>query len=188
MPLGFGKRRCEISSVAVVDGAVFCDAEDLDTPGQIYDKILFAATAGSQVAIPQLGTEVIVEEISGEKIITNVLTYPGNTGGSKSDMEAGVADKGASMSFVFGPRDGADGPEKVSMEYRESGYVLDIDIDGDVTINAGGNVQITEGGTPKKVLTEDATFEYEDTDGNGNTSTKTTSKVSNDETTSVEVE
>jgi hypothetical protein len=69
---------------------------------------------------------------------------------------------------------------------------ISIETDGDVDISAGGDVVIDEQGSAKSVLTEDAVFEFqqrEDTsDGSGGTVTRTTSTVSNGETTKTDIE
>jgi hypothetical protein len=73
----------------------------------------------------------------------------------------------------------------------DSGTVS-IETDGDVNISAGGDVVIDENGTAKSVLTEDAVFEFQqrvDTgNGTGGTVTKTTTTVSNGETTETDIE
>jgi hypothetical protein len=89
--------------------------------------------------------------------------------------------------------DGLSDPStKVEIDDSGSTTQVNIETDGDINISAGGNVVIDEGGTAKKVLTEDAVFEYEDTgdtsDGSAGTTTKTTTKVSNNEVTETEIE
>jgi len=183
----FGKRRGEVASVYISGGNVFCTIEDKDIPNREYNAKL-TTTSISETSIPPVGTEVLVEKIGGEVFVTNIVSSSVESGLSESEVKEGAVNQCASMSFVFAQRDGASDPEKLSIEYRDGGYVIDLDVDGDITIDAGGDVTIKEGGTAKKVLTEDAVFEYEDTDENGSTATKTTSKVSNGEKTSVEIE
>lgn len=188
----FVRERCEITSVEVKDGMILCNAESLDEPAQEYSEVIYGNSNSSLVEVPRIGEEVVVETLNGDYIATHTLSIPNGSGGSKSDMEAGALNQAASMTLVLGPRDGADSPETISVEYRSDGYVLDVDIDGDLTISAGGDVKISRGGTAKKVLTEDAVFEYEDTgdtsDGTASATTKQTSKVVNGEKTDVELE
>jgi hypothetical protein len=202
MGKNFDKRRCFITSVEVKDGIVICDLEDVDKPSQQYNAAIYGNLTAGIIDIPPIGSEVLAERYGGDFIVTNVLSIPTETGGTESELKKGAENSKGSMSVVFGPRDGASEVEKISIEYREDGYIVDLDVDGDVNITSKtgdisieatqGNVYLSEGGTPKKILTEDAVFEYQqriDTkDGSGGTSTKTTTKVSNGETTEVEVE
>lgn len=86
----------------------------------------------------------------------------------------------------------SDPTTQVAIDDSGASTEVKIETDGDITISAGGDVVIDEGGSAKSVLTEDAVFEYEqrvDTeDGSGGTQTKTTTKVSNNETTETEME
>lgn len=107
----------------------------------------------------------------------------------KSDHSAGSPD----VVRLAKKSDGLSDPStKVEIDDSGSSTQVNIETDGDINISADGNVYIDEGGTPKKVLTEDAVFEYEDTgdtsDGTASAVTKTTSKVSNGEVTQTEIE
>lgn len=89
--------------------------------------------------------------------------------------------------------DGLSDPStQVAIDDSGSNPHVKIETDGDITISAGGDVVIDEGGTTKSVLTEDAIFEYEqriDTgNGSGGTTTETTTTVSNGEITETEIE
>lgn len=85
--------------------------------------------------------------------------------------------------------DGLSDPT-TSVEIDDSGSTTQINIetDGDINLTADGNIVIDNGDTPKSVLTEDAVFEYEDELSDGSTDTKTTTKVSNGETTSTQID
>jgi len=214
------KRRGLIQSVEVVNGIVVCDVEDADEPGLEYPKAIFGNITSNFVSVPQKGAEVLVEQYGGDYVITHVLSIPTETGMDESAVEDAAENQRGSMSFVFGPREGASSVEKFSIQHTDTGYEVEMDVDGainivseneninitaqqgdlavtaqqgdldvtaqqgDLNVEAqGGNVTISEGGTAKKLLTEDAVFEYVD-DG----STKTTSTVANGETTEVEID
>jgi len=195
---GFGKQRAFIESVDVKNGIVVCNTEDADSPGLEYPGAIYGNINSNLVSVPPIGAEVLVEQHGGDFIITNVLSIPSKTGMDEDVVERGAENQQSSAAFVFDPRDGSNKVEKFSIEYTGTGYEVTLDVDGDIDIlskggdvnirSESGDIYIDKGGSTKKVLTEDAVFEYEDTDGDGNTSTKTTSKVSNGETTEVELE
>lgn len=86
----------------------------------------------------------------------------------------------------------SDPTTQVAIDDSGGTVQVKIETDGDITISAGGDVVIDEGGTTKAVLTEDAVFEYEDTgdtsDGSATPTTKQTTTVSNGETTQTQIE
>lgn len=86
----------------------------------------------------------------------------------------------------------SDPTTQIALDNSGSSPHVRIETDGDITISAGGDVLIDEGGTATPVLTENAVFEYEDTgdtgDGSASPTTKTTSTVSNGEVTETEIE
>lgn len=89
--------------------------------------------------------------------------------------------------------DGLSNPTtQVAIDDSGSTTQVKIETDGDITISAGGDVVIDEGGSTKSVLTEDAVFQYEQrvdtSDGSGGTTTQTTTTVSNGETTQTQIE
>jgi len=213
---GFGKKRAFIESVDVENGIVVCNTEDADSPGLEYPGAIYGNINSNLVSVPPIGAEVLVEQHGGDFIITNVLSIPSKAGMNEDAVEKGAESQQSSAAFVFDPRDGSDKVEKFSIEYTNTGYKVTLDVDEDVDIlSRGGDINLkSEGGninivstdqdisirsgsgsvyigdesSSKKVLTEDAVFEYEDTDEDGNTSTKITSKVSNEEATEVELE
>jgi hypothetical protein len=126
---------------------------------------------------------------------TNEKTIPADA--ADADAEVSISDSG-----------------NINIATDEEGANININAEGDVNISAGGrkvsvsasqivadgnrvnisgnNVVIDEGGDPKKVLTEDAVFEYQqriDTDdGTGGTATKKTTTVVNKEITETDIE
>lgn len=107
----------------------------------------------------------------------------------RGSLYAELADDGSYARIA--KKSAGDASPAAQISINDQGGVT-IETDQDITISASGNVTIDEGGTPKKVLTEDAVFEYEDTgdtSGGGATpTTKTTTTVSNGETTETEIE
>lgn len=157
-----------------------------------------------EIAPPETGDNVIVGFLDGEGEAPIVL-------GNLYDIEnrpplgrAGMYRLKRGSLYLEAHEDGDwarlskksadDGTPTTKVEIDDSGAnpVVNIETDGDINISAGGDVVIDEGGTAKKVLTEDAVFEYEqrvDTgDGSGGTTTQTTTTVSNNETTETEIE
>lgn len=103
----------------------------------------------------------------------------------RSPLYAEMADDGSYARIAKKSADEASPDAQVEID--DTGAIT-IQTDGDITISAAGDVTIDEGGTPKQVLTEDAKFDYEDTQSDGSTTTKTTTTVSNGETTQTEIE
>lgn len=189
----FGKRRGMITDVRVQGGGVLCKVEDMNRPGETYPHCLLTNSSANTVDIPPQGSKVIVEKVDSKKYVTNIISFPSASKEDDSDLKKSALSGNGSMKIVFGSREEASFPESLSIQHTEDGYVFDLALDGDITINSkGGDVKIKEGGTAKKVLTEDAVFEYEDTgdssDGSAGSTVKTTSKVSNSEKTEVELE
>lgn len=163
------KRRGYVTNVAVSKGTVLCEVEDVDVPNQTYTCPLVRPVT-EQVVLPPVGSEVVVEKMRDEEwIVVGTLSTPGSSAGDEASMQNGSQDGYGSVSFVFGPREGASKTEKLAVEYRSDGYVINADVDGSVTINAGGKVTISsesgvvidQGGEAKKVATEDHTHSYE---------------------------
>lgn len=185
------RRRGYISDVTVQNGSVLCTIEDADIPNREYSQIPMLTSSMGTISVPAVGAEVVIGFVRGEPMVEGVVSSPPETG-SSNDMEGAAQDTKESMSLVFGNLEGGSAPNHITVEETASGYSVSIDVDGDVSISAGGNVTIDEGGTAKKLLTEDAIFEYDDTgdtsDGSASATTKTTTTVSNSETTETEIE
>lgn len=141
----FGKRIGYVESVFIQDGAVICRVEDKDTPNKVYDPVIYARSSAYEVSVPPQGAKVLVEKVNGEKIITGVLSSASATGADETAVKDGFEKGAASMSLVFGPREGADGVESIAVEYGSDGYNVDIDVDGEVTLQAGNGFTITDG-------------------------------------------
>ena len=172
----FGKRVGYISSVEIQDGTVVCDVEDKDTPNKVYSPVIYTRNSINSITVPPKDTKVLVERVTGEFIITGVLSTPGSSGMDESNAKSASQAGAGSMSLTF-HREGAEAAESIAVEYSSSGYNVSLDVDGDVTLEAGGNIVISKGGTTKKVATEDHVH---------STSNGTTGKP--DDVTSVELE
>lgn len=198
------KRRAEITKVQIKKGIVVCDAADLDKQDRVY-KAPFMRSATSEIVVPPVGATVVVEEMfDGETIISGILSTPKSSATDNQTLLDGTKKEGESVMHVF-DRSGASETERVAVEYRDGGYEITADVQGDVTVKTGGDatlsaptgqIVIEQGEQATPVLTENAVFEYEDstisdTDtggGSKSSTTKTTSTVSNGEITDVHID
>jgi hypothetical protein len=175
------------------DGAVLCTVEDKTTPNKEYTPVIYAANGPNEVTAPPEGTEVIVERVRGQYIVTGTIRAPPSAGKSEPDILAGTNQERGSVSFVFGQ----SGEEFLSVEYRDGGYVFNLDVKNDVTVKSQGDitidapqgdVQISEGGTTKKVATEDHTHSLTYDGGGDNSGSRSTTTDKPDDNTQVELE
>lgn len=141
----FDKRLGYIVDVLVQDGAVICRVEDKDTPNKIYDPVLYGRSSPKTVSVPPKGTQAMIEKVSGEWIITNIISTPSESGFDETKAKTGFENEAASMSLVFGPRESADGPEYINVEYDQDGYDININVDGNVNIQADEGFSILDG-------------------------------------------
>jgi hypothetical protein len=195
----FEFERCIVRNVRMVEGSPVCQIENRDSLDRTDVAVVLSQTP-EQITIPPIGSEVLVAKVKGIKVIFGVLQPPREEPSATPDIVSGVEEQQGSVSFTFGPRDGASEVEEFSIHHTSSGYEITADVDstitlktdGDIRLKAGGDIVIEQDGTPKPVLTEDATFEYEDTgdtsDGSATAETKTTTTVSNGETTDTKVD
>jgi len=181
-------RKGVITSVSVIESEVRCDVEDLFENGIVYDNLRIEKPTSGEIVVPEVGEAVMLRPTYGSKpIITGFIDLPDDTFTDSQAVEDGAVQEEQSIAFALG----SDG-ESVVFERTTDGYNVSIDVAGDVTISAPGDIVIDQGDTPKQVLTEDAVFEYEDTgdtgSGAGPTETKTTTTVSNGEVTTTEID
>jgi hypothetical protein len=143
------KRRAKITDVAIHDGVVLCNGEDMDRPGRTYTATLMRPISG-QVNIPKIGSEVLIERLHDEEwVIMGVLSTPGATGADEEQLRDAARDGHDSVSLVLDPGGDGEAPEKISVEYRDGGYILDVDLDGDITLKTDGNVNLgSKSGSP----------------------------------------
>lgn len=192
-------RRGIIRSVDIVDGSPVCLVEDRDSLDREYRAAILTQTP-EEIVLPPINSEVLIGKFKGERVVVGVLTPPREEPAAKSAIINGSENGHGGVSYIFGPRDGASEVEEFTINHTSSGYEITADVDstitlktdGDIRLEAGGDIVIEQNGTAKPVLTEDATFEYEDTgdtsDGSASPETKTTSTVSNGETTETKVD
>jgi hypothetical protein len=166
------KRVGYITSVTIEGGGVICTVEDKNTPTKEYSQVIYGRDSANKFDVPPLGTEVLVENIQGEYIVTKTLSSPASSGVSKQSAKDSFLNEAGSMSFVF-QRESASEPESVEIEYSSSGYEVSIDVDGDIKLSAGGTVLIEEEGTKKKVATVDHDHEFTYTGGGEKSSSLT---------------
>ena len=152
----FEKRLGYISKVEISSGTVVCDVEDKNTPQKEHSNCVLARTSSNSVSLPPIGTEVIVERIKGEKIITNIISSPGLNGIEAQKSKEGSSNGAASMSFVF-TRDEGSTEESLTIQYNSSGYEVSIDVEGDIVFDAGGDVKVVRNGSEEVVSTESHT-------------------------------
>lgn len=188
-----------VRAVDVVEGSPVCRVEDRDSLDRVYSAPVLTNNP-EQIILPPLGSEVLLGEFNGQRVVIGVLTPPRKEPAAEPEIVSGAESGHGSVSFTFGPRDGASGVEEFSINHTSSGYEITADVDstitlktdGDIRLEAGGDILIEQGGTAKPVLTEDAKFEYEDTgdtsDGTASPQTKTTTTVTNGETTDTKID
>jgi hypothetical protein len=170
---------------------------------QTHRDIPIATPASEAISVPQVDDLVIVGYLESDERRPIVLaTVFGDAAGDRApvgdegdvrlrrgSIYAELAGDGSVARLAKKPGDDAAPDASVAVE--DDGAIT-IETSGDVTISAGGDVLINEGGNTKSVLTKDAVFEYEQridtSDGSGGTQTKTTSVVSNGETTETQIE
>jgi hypothetical protein len=192
-------RRGIVRDVDIVDGSPVCMVEDRDSLDREYPAVVLTDLPEG-VILPPIESEVLLSKFKGVRAIVGILSTPRQNPSAKDNMITGAENGHGSVSYTFGPREGASGVEEFSINYTGSGYEITADVDstitlktdGDIRLEAGGDIVIEEGGTAKPVLTEDATFEYEDTgdtsDGTASAQTKTTTTVSNGESTNTKID
>lgn len=187
------KRRAEITSVGISNGTVVCNAADMDKANKSYRSLPFERPSSGQITVPPVGSVVSIDTMfDGMKIVSGILSTPQTNDTDAQRLIDQANNDAESTMLLYGRRD-RDGPvEKIAVEATDAGYEITADVQGDVTLSAGGNIVIEQGGTAKQVLTEDARFEYEDTGdtsgGGAGTTTKTTTTVSNGEKTDVKID
>jgi hypothetical protein len=187
------KRRAKITSVDITKGVVVCNADDMDSADKDYRNIPFQRPATGQITVPPVQSVVVVEKMfDGSEIVTGILSTPQTADTDTQNLIDQANNDAESTMLVYGRRDRNGPVEKIAVEATDTGYEITADVQGDVTLSAGGNIVIEQGGTAKRVLTEDAQFEYEDTGdtsgGGAGTTTKTTTTVSNGEKTDVKID
>jgi hypothetical protein len=192
-------RRGIVRAVDIIEGSPVCFVEDRDSLEREYRAAILKQTP-EQTILPPVGAEVLLGKFKGERVVVGTLTPPRENPSGKSDIVSGSENGHGGYSFTFGPRDGASEVEEFKINHTSSGYEITADVDstitlktdGDIKLEAGGDIVIEQDGTAKPVLTEDATFEYKDTgdtsDGSATAETKTTTTVSNGETTDTKVD
>ncbi|MFB6224858.1 MAG: hypothetical protein ABEI13_00195, partial [Candidatus Paceibacteria bacterium] len=126
-----------ISDVKVKKGTVACTVEDQNHPDKKHHPCLLGRTSANTISLPPIDSKVLVEKINGDKIITQILSSPGSNGMEAQQSEQGAYEGSGSMSFVFSR--GNNDPETITVQYNSDGYDITADVDGDITLNAGGN-------------------------------------------------
>lgn len=174
-----------MSSLGTVTRVVIDDEQNVVlvdvsiTPTNEHTEIPFRTPGAGIWIIPEAGDVVEVSMVDDREVVAHSPLFSSNAQ-IPSDVSAG------DISIAL-----SDGMQ-LSMKKQDDGsYNIDILTDGDLQLNAE-NILVGEDGARKRVLTEDAVFEYEqrvDTgDGSGGTTTQETTTVSNNEVTDTEVE
>lgn len=137
------KYRGIVTSTLVEDGSVFCTVEDKDVAGKVHRNAVLQTPLFEQIVVPAVGTEVVVERVNGGvKVVTGFLSSPGNADLDATKLQDGGNSNSSSMVLSFGQRDGASDPETISIEYNDTGYSINADVDGDISLNASGSITL----------------------------------------------
>jgi hypothetical protein len=182
------KRRGEITTITYEGNRFVAQVSDVDRTAT-YDRVLLPQPLSGQMFVPPIESIVVVQKMHDEGwIIDGVLEIPKESPFDLTKAIEGAREGHTSMGFTFGQPENADSVQKFSIEYRDGGYVLNLNLGGDITINSGGDINLNPDGdvlvNGKEVSVEDHTHDYEDTtvsdtdDGTGtsSTTTKTTSQ------------